>query len=67
MKTKALLLALLALALPAFALPRPNAASFAWGAQFSVSGYSGSDSFSGVPVLVRIAENSPSGFSYSQL
>lgn len=67
MKTKAFLPLLLALALPAFALPRPNAASFAWGAQFSVSGYSGSDSFSGVPVLVRIAENSPSGFSYSQL
>ena len=70
MKRPFLLFALLALcsfALSALALPRPNAASFAWGAQFSVSGYSGSDSFSGVPVLVRIAENSPSGFSYSQL
>ena len=61
------LLALCPFALPALALPRPNAASFAWGAQFSVSGYSGSDSFSGFPVLVRIAENSPSGFSYGQL
>ena len=44
-------------------MPRPNA----WGAQLSVSGYSGADAFSGVPVLVRLAENSPSGFSYSQL
>ena len=67
MKTKALLPLLLALALPAFALPRPNAATYAWGAQLSVSGYSGANAFSGVPVLVRLAENSPSGFSYSQL
>ena len=68
MKTKAFLPLLLALALPAFALPRPNAASFAWGAQFSVSGYDASrPALSGFPVLVRIADNSPSGFAYSQM
>jgi len=52
---------------PAWALPRPAAATYGWGVQFTVAGYSGSESFANVPVLVRIADNSPSGFSYSQL
>ena len=67
MKTKVLLPFLLALALPAAAaLPRSPAAAFDYGAKLTVSGYSGS-ALSGFPVLVRIAENSPAGFSYGQL
>ena len=67
MKTKALLPLLLALALPAAAAPpRSSAAAFDYGAKLTVSGYNGS-TLSGFPVLVRIAENSPAGFSYGQL
>ena len=51
----------------AAALPRPAAATYGWGVQFTIAGYSGGESFANVPVLVRLAENSPSGFSYSQL
>ena len=63
------LLALAALALPArAALPHPVAASYARGAQFEVAGYDASKpALSGFPVLVRIANDSPSGFAYSQL
>ncbi len=63
------LLALAALALPArAALPRPVAAAYARGAQFEVAGYDASKpALSGFPVLVRIANDSPSGFAYSQL
>ena len=51
----------------AWALPRP-VASFARGAQFEVVGYDASKpALSGFPVLVRIANDSPSGFAYSQL
>ena len=50
-----------------FALPGPTSASFAKGAKFTVSGYTGASTLSGFPVLVRIAENSPSGFSYDDL
>ena len=58
----------LALAAPAFALPRPVVASYARGAQFEVSGYDDSKSaLADFPVLVRIANDSPSGFAYSQL
>ena len=50
------------------ALPRPTAASYARGAQFEVAGYDASKpALSGFPVLVRIANDSPSGFDYSQL
>ena len=55
------------------ALPQPTAASFARGVQFEVAGYTNangtarSESLSGFPVLVRIANDSPSGFAYSQL
>ncbi len=51
------------------ALPRPAGdASFAWGAPFEVAGYGADRSpLANFPVLVRIAEDSPSGFSYSQL
>ena len=49
------------------ALPGPSSASFGKGALFTVSGYTGSTALSGFPVLVRIANNSPDGFSYSDL
>ena len=68
MKKLPILLLLLGLAAPAFALPHPVAASFARGAQFEVAGYDASrPALSGFPVLVRIADNSPSGFAYSQM
>ena len=49
------------------ALPGPTSATFDKGALFTVAGYTGSSSLSGFPVLVRIKENSPSGFSYDDL
>ena len=49
------------------ALPGPKSAAFDKGALFTVAGYTGSTTLSGFPVLVRIAENSPSGFSYDNL
>ena len=55
------------LGLPLFALPGPSSAPFDKGALFTVAGYTGSSQLSGFPVLVRIAENSPSGFSYDEL
>lgn len=67
-------LLLLAVALPAAAaLPTPLGASYAKGAPFTVAGYTNangtarSETLSGFPVLVRISEDSPSGFSYSDL
>lgn len=61
------LLALAALALPArAALPRPTAVPFSYGAKLTVAGYqAGKPALSGFPVLVRISEGSPSGFSYN--
>ncbi len=61
------LLSLVVFALPAFALPGPIGFSFDRGAMFTVAGYTGSETLSGFPVLVRIAENSPQGFSYDDL
>ncbi len=64
---------LLALVLPAAAqLPAPTGASFAKGAKFTVAGYTNANGtarseLTGFPVLVRIAANSPSGFSYADL
>ena len=49
------------------ALPGPTGVSFDKGALFTVAGYTGSETLSGLPVLVRIAENSPQGFSYDDL
>ncbi len=49
------------------ALPGPTSATFDKGALFTVAGYTGASTLSGFPVLVRIAENSPSGFSYDNL
>lgn len=55
------------LGLSLFALPGPSSASFDKGAMFIVAGYEGSSPLSGFPVLVRIKENSPVGFSYASL
>ncbi len=61
------LLALLALP-AAGALPHPANYEFDYGAKFAVSGYAaGKPALSGFPVLVRIQEGSPSGFSYDDL
>ena len=55
-------------ALPAWALPRPTSATFAKGAKFTVEGYAADKpALTGFPVLVRIAKNSPLGFSYNDL
>ncbi len=49
-------------------LPGPTSATFAKGAKFTVAGYAaGKPALTGFPVLVRIAENSPLGFSYNDL
>ena len=68
------LCALLSLTLLAFALPaspllqHSSTASFVWGAQFEVVGYDAArPALTNFPVLVRIANDSPSGFSYSQM
>ena len=49
------------------ALPRPIGFAFAKGVKFTVAGYSGSTPLTGFPVLVRLAANSPAGFSYADL
>ena len=49
------------------ALPGPSSASFDKGAKFTVAGYTGTEPLSGFPVLVRIAADSPNGFSYADL
>ncbi len=66
---KRLALLFLVLAAPcALALPVPAAASYAWGAQFAVAGYDANKpALTNFPILVRIAENSPNGFSYAQM
>ena len=67
MKRLLVLLALCALALPASAaLPKPSGAAFAKGAVFTVAGYAGS-SLADFPVLVRLAEGFPAGFSYNDV
>ena len=61
-------LALAALALPAWAdLPRPDpaVAEFARGVKFTVDGYTGTEVLTNFPVLVRLSDNSPTGFHYS--
>ena len=55
------------LSLTLLALPQPQGAEFDYGAKLTVTGYSGSSPLAGFPVLVRIAENSPPGFSYDDL
>ena len=43
-------------------LPVPSGASFHWGVKATVSGYSGSETLTNFPALVRIREDSPLGF-----
>ena len=47
--------------------PRPdkNVAEFSRGAKFTVTGYEGTTELTNFPVLVRLSNNSPSGFSYA--
>ena len=55
-------------AFTAQALPGPTGFTFDKGAMFTVAGYAvDKPSLTGFPVLVRIAANSPSGFSYDDL
>ncbi|MBO6121668.1 MAG: hypothetical protein J6Q49_07395 [Kiritimatiellae bacterium] len=54
------------------ALPGPTSATFAKGVMFTVAGYTNENGaaraeLQNFPVLVRIAANSPSGFSYGDL
>ena len=55
------------------ALPSPTAASYAWGAQLTVTGYTNelgvarSTELTGFPVLVRISPETIDGFQYSQM
>ena len=49
------------------ALPGPTSATFDKGALFTVAGYTGASTLSGFPVLVRISDDSPSGFHYSEM
>ena len=49
-------------------LPAPTSATFAKGAKFTVAGYAeGKPALTNFPVLVRIANDSPKGFSYTNL
>ena len=48
-------------------LPTPSGASFQWGAAITVSAYTGSETLTNFPVLVRLREGSPSGFSYANV
>ncbi len=49
------------------ALPVPQGASFQLGAAITVSAYAGSETLTNFPVLVRIREGSPTGFSYANV
>ena len=48
-------------------LPTPSGASFGYGAAITVSAYAGSETLTNFPVLVRIREGSPTGFSYGNV
>ena len=49
-------------------LPGPTSATFAKGAKFTVAGYAeGKSALTGFPVLVRISDDSPTGFHYSEM
>ncbi len=45
--------------------PDPDVAEFSRGVKFTVSGYTGSETLQNFPVLVRLSEGSPVGFSYA--
>lgn len=52
---------------PGVGFPRPdvNIAEFSRGVKFTVTGYTGTQELTNFPVLVRLSDNSPSGFSYA--
>ncbi len=45
--------------------PDPDVAEFSHGVKFTVSGYAGNETLRNFPVLVRLSEGSPVGFSYA--
>ena len=45
--------------------PDPTIAEFARGVKFTVNGYTGTEVLTNFPVLVRLSDDSPSGFHYS--
>ena len=45
--------------------PDPTVAEFARGVKFTVDGYTGTEVLTNFPVLVRLSDNSPTGFHYS--
>ena len=45
--------------------PDPDVAEFSRGVKFTVSGYTGSETLRNFPVLVRLSNGSPSGFTYA--
>ena len=47
--------------------PKPEFGNFDFAIEFTTSGYMGSTELSDFPVLVRLAENSPAGFSYADV
>lgn len=51
----------------AAALPGPETVAFAKGAKFAVAGYTGGETLTNFPVLVRISNNAPAGFSYADV
>ena len=68
-KTAPLFAVLVALSsLPAVAaLPGPESVAFAKGAKFAVAGYTGGETLTNFPVLVRISDNAPAGFTYADV
>ena len=48
-----------------FKRPDPDVAEFSRGVKFTVTGYTGTQELTNFPVLVRLSNNSPSGFSYA--
>ena len=48
-----------------FKRPDPDVAEFSRGAKFTVTGYTGTQELTNFPVLVRLSQGSPTGFSYA--
>lgn len=48
-----------------FKRPDKSVAEFSRGVKFTVTGYTGTQELTNFPVLVRLSNNSPSGFSYA--
>ena len=48
-----------------FKRPDPDVAEFSRGAKFTVTGYIGTQELTNFPVLVRLSQGSPTGFSYA--